>query len=55
MKVVVRRLAQLAREQLADRLAIATRSVTATGELLTTADRATITAAFGVPVVIQSI
>jgi phenylacetate-CoA ligase len=45
------RLAQLAREQLAGRLAIAPRSVTTSSEQLVSADRATITAAFGIPVV----
>lgn len=44
------RLARLGREQMAGRLAIAPRSVTVTSEQLTGADRATITAAFGVPV-----
>jgi len=47
------KLAQLAREQLAGRLAIAPRAVTATSEQLTAEARATITAAFGVPVVDQ--
>ena len=47
------KLAQLAREQLAGRLAIAPRSVTVTSEQLTARDRTTITAAFGVPVVNQ--
>jgi phenylacetate-coenzyme A ligase PaaK-like adenylate-forming protein len=47
------KLTQLAREQLAGRLAIAPRSVTSTSEQLTTRARATITAAFGVPVVNQ--
>ena len=47
------KLAQLAREQLAGRLAIAPRSVTVTSEQLTAGDRATITAAFGVPVIDQ--
>ena len=47
------KLAQLAREQLAGRLAIAPRSVTATSEQLSAEDRATITAAFGVPVINQ--
>jgi phenylacetate-coenzyme A ligase PaaK-like adenylate-forming protein len=48
------KLVQLAREQLAGRLAIAPRSVTSTSEQLT-ADvlRATMTSAFGVPVVDQ--
>jgi phenylacetate-CoA ligase len=45
------KLAQLAREQLAGRLAIAPRSVTSTSAQLRVEDRATITAAFGVPVV----
>ena len=45
------KLAQLAREQMAGRLAIAPRSVTSTSEQLTAEDRATITAAFGVPVI----
>jgi phenylacetate-coenzyme A ligase PaaK-like adenylate-forming protein len=45
------RLALIAREQLAGRLCIAPRSVSATSELLTPEDRATITAAFGVPVI----
>jgi phenylacetate-coenzyme A ligase PaaK-like adenylate-forming protein len=47
------RLAQLARERVAGRLRIAPRSVSATSELLTADDRATITAAFGVPVIDQ--
>jgi phenylacetate-coenzyme A ligase PaaK-like adenylate-forming protein len=47
------KLAQLAREQLAGRLAIAPRSVTATSEQLSAEARTTITAAFGVPVVNQ--
>ena len=47
------KLAQLAREQIAGRLAIAPRSVTSTSEQLTADARATITAAFGVPVVDQ--
>ena len=47
------KLVQLAREQLAGRLAIAPRAVSATSEHLTAEDRATITAAFGVPVVNQ--
>jgi phenylacetate-coenzyme A ligase PaaK-like adenylate-forming protein len=47
------KLAQLAREQLAGRLAIAPRSVTSTSEQLTVDARATITAAFGVPVIDQ--
>ena len=45
------KLAQLAREQMLGRLAIAPRSVTSTSEQLTAEDRATITAAFGVPVI----
>ena len=49
------KLAQLAREQLAGRLAIAPRSVTVTSEQLTARDRTTITAAFGVPVVNHSL
>ena len=47
------KLAQLAREQIAGRLAIAPRSVTVTSEQLTDEDRAVITAAFGVPVINQ--
>jgi phenylacetate-coenzyme A ligase PaaK-like adenylate-forming protein len=47
------KLAQLAREQLAGRLAIAPRSITSTSQQLTADARATITAAFGVPVVDQ--
>ena len=47
------KLAQLAREQFAGRLAIAPRSVTSTSEQLTADAQATITAAFGVPVVDQ--
>jgi phenylacetate-coenzyme A ligase PaaK-like adenylate-forming protein len=47
------KLMQLAREQLAGRLAIGPRSVTSTSEQLTADVRATITAAFGVPVVDQ--
>jgi phenylacetate-coenzyme A ligase PaaK-like adenylate-forming protein len=47
------RLTQLAREQLAGRLAIAPRSVTSTSEQLTAGDRAAIVAAFGVPVINQ--
>jgi phenylacetate-coenzyme A ligase PaaK-like adenylate-forming protein len=47
------KLAQLAREQLAGRLAIAPRSVTTASEQLTSGDRAAITSAFGVPVVNQ--
>ena len=47
------KLAQLARERIADRLAIAPRSVTATSEQLSDDDRAVITAAFGVPVINQ--
>jgi phenylacetate-CoA ligase len=45
------KLAQLAREQMLGRLAIAPRSVTSTSEQLTAADRATITTGFGVPVI----
>lgn len=45
------RLAQLAREQMLGRLTIAPRSVTSTSEQLTADDRATITTAFGVPVI----
>lgn len=45
------RLAQLAAEQRAGRLHIAPRSVGTTSEMLTDANRAAITAAFGVPVV----
>ena len=45
------RLAQLAAEQRAGRLQIAPRSVDTTSEMLTDANRAAITAAFGVPVV----
>jgi phenylacetate-CoA ligase len=45
------RLAQLAAEQRAGRLRIAPRSVGTTSEMLTAANRAAITAAFGVPVV----
>jgi phenylacetate-coenzyme A ligase PaaK-like adenylate-forming protein len=47
------KLAQLAGEQRAGRLRLQPRSVTATSELLTGEDRATITGAFGVPVVDQ--
>jgi phenylacetate-CoA ligase len=47
------KLAQLAREQIAGRLAIAPRAVTSTSEQLTADAQATITAAFGVPVVDQ--
>jgi phenylacetate-coenzyme A ligase PaaK-like adenylate-forming protein len=47
------KLAELAREQLVGRLAIAPRSVTSTSEQLTADVRATITSAFGVPVVDQ--
>jgi phenylacetate-coenzyme A ligase PaaK-like adenylate-forming protein len=47
------KLTQLAREQLARRLSIWPRAVTSTSEQLTTDARATITAAFGVPVVDQ--
>ncbi len=45
------KLAELAREQLAGRLAIAPRSVTSNAEVLTTADRAVIEQAFAVPVI----
>jgi len=45
------KLAELAREQLAGRLAIAPRSVTSVSELLTPADRAVIEGAFAVPVI----
>ncbi len=45
------KLAELAREQLAGRLAIAPRSVTSNAEVLTTADRAVIERAFAVPVI----
>ena len=45
------KLTQLAREQMLGRLAIAPRSVTSTSEQLTAEDRATITTAFGVPVI----
>jgi phenylacetate-coenzyme A ligase PaaK-like adenylate-forming protein len=45
------KLAELAREQLAGRLAIAPRSVTSAGEMLTPADRAVIERAFAVPVI----
>ncbi len=45
------KLAQLAREQMLGRLAIAPRSVTSTSEQLTAETRATITTAFGVPVI----
>jgi phenylacetate-CoA ligase len=45
------KLTQLAREQMLGRLAIAPRSVTSTSEQLTAEDRATITVAFGVPVI----
>ena len=45
------KLTQLAREQMLGRLTIAPRSVTSTSEQLTAEDRATITAAFGVPVI----
>ena len=45
------KLAELAREQLAGRLAIAPRSVTSISELLTPADRAVIERAFAVPVI----
>jgi phenylacetate-coenzyme A ligase PaaK-like adenylate-forming protein len=47
------KLAQLAREQFAGRLAIAPRSVTVTSEQLSAEDRTAMTAAFGVPVVNQ--
>lgn len=47
------KLAQLAGEQRAGRLRIAPQSVAAMGEVLTGADRAAITAGFGVPVVDQ--
>ena len=47
------KLAQLARAQIAGRLAIAPRWVTATSEQLADDDRAVITAAFGVPVINQ--
>jgi phenylacetate-coenzyme A ligase PaaK-like adenylate-forming protein len=47
------KLAQLAREQLAGRLHLAPRSVATLSEPLTAEDRATITDAFGVPVVDQ--
>ena len=47
------KLSQLARAQIAGRLAIAPRSVTSTSETLTADVRAAITAAFGVPVVDQ--
>ena len=47
------KLAQLAREQLAGRLRIEPRSVTTLSEPLTAEDRATITSAFGVPVIDQ--
>jgi phenylacetate-coenzyme A ligase PaaK-like adenylate-forming protein len=47
------KLVQLAREQLAGRLAIGPRSVTSTSEQLTADVRATLTSAFGVPVVDQ--
>jgi phenylacetate-CoA ligase len=47
------KLAELAAEQLAGRLSIAPQSVTAMGETLTGADRAAITAGFGVPVTDQ--
>ena len=45
------KLAELAREQLAGRLAIAPRSVMSNAEVLTTADRAVIERAFAVPVI----
>jgi phenylacetate-coenzyme A ligase PaaK-like adenylate-forming protein len=47
------KLAQVAREQLAGRLHIAPRSVTTLSEPLTAEDRATISSAFGVPVIDQ--
>jgi phenylacetate-coenzyme A ligase PaaK-like adenylate-forming protein len=47
------KLAQLAREQIAGRLAISPRAVTSTSEQLTAEAQAAITAAFGVPVVDQ--
>jgi phenylacetate-coenzyme A ligase PaaK-like adenylate-forming protein len=47
------KLVQLARQQLAGRLAIAPRSITSTSHQLTAEARSTITAAFGVPVVDQ--
>jgi phenylacetate-coenzyme A ligase PaaK-like adenylate-forming protein len=47
------KLAQVAREQIAGRLRIAPRSVTTLSEPLTSEDRATITSAFGVPVIDQ--
>src|SRR6185436_12517823 len=47
------KLAQLAREQQAGRLRIAPATVTATAEVLSAEDRASIRAAFGVPVIDQ--